>query len=264
MHTSGMGEDGGGVPARRSRQAATVDYAAETAGINLYSERSLHAQIKKLYWKPGDRFEAKVEGKIVDLLKENGEIIEVQTRGIGKIQAKALALSRSGRRVRIVYPIAVEREIRRLDPATDELVSTRRSPKRGTIYELFGELVHASGLVAAKNITIEVVLAKTAETRKNDGTGSWRRRGDRTVDCELVEVLGSKAFRTPAQWLAFIPKKLSPPLSSASLASALDIPVVRARQILYCLARAGLIAEAGRQGRSKLYESPKSGIRKRN
>lgn len=262
MHNGFMIKDGGGSPART--QKMQMDYAAETRGINLYAERSLHSQIKKIYWKPGDRFEAKVDGKIVDILKENGEVIEVQTRNIGKIQAKALALSRSGRRVRIVYPIAVEREIRRLDPATDELVSTRRSPKRGTMYELFTELVHAPGLIAAKNITIEVLLVKTAETRKNDGTGSWRRRGDRTIDSELVEVLGSQSFRTAAQWLAFLPKRLSPPWSSTALASALDIPAVRARQILYCLAKAGLVSEIGRRGRTKLYERTKSVLRKRN
>ncbi len=256
-----MIKDGGGSPARKQKMMA--DYAAETRGINLYAERSLHAQIKKFYWESGDRFEAKVDGKIVDILKGNGEVIEVQTRGIGKIQAKALALSRSGHSVRIVYPLAVEREIRRLDPATDELVSIRRSPKRGTMYELFAELVHAPGLIAAKNITIDVLLVKTAETRKNDGTGSWRRRGDRTIDSELVEVRGSRSFRTASQWLSFIPRQLSPPWSSMALASALGIPTERARQLLYCFAKAGLVSEVGRRGRTKLYERTKSTWRPR-
>jgi len=248
-----MSEDGGGAPARRGRGAARAQSVAETAGINLYAEGSLHAQVKEYLSGPGDRFEVAVEGKVVDLLKADGEIVEVQTRSLAKIEPKVLALARSGRRVRVVHPIAALSEIRRLDPRTDELQSTRRSPKRGDVYELFGELAWATGLVAARNVTVEALMVRTAVTRKNDGSGSWRRKGDRIVDRELVEVLGSRAFRTPTQWLALIPKDLPPPWCSASLGEALDIRTTRARLILYCLARAGLIVECGRDGRRKTY-----------
>jgi hypothetical protein len=247
-----MSEDGAGHPSRRPG-TARAQAVAETAGINLYSEGSLHAQVKEYLSGPGDRFEVAVEGKVVDLLRKDGEVVEVQTRSLAKIEPKVLALARAGRKVRVVHPIAVEREIRRLDPGTDELVSTRRSPKRGDVYELFGELVRATGLVAARNVTVEALMVRTTETRKNDGTGSWRRKGDRTVDRELVEVLSSRSFRTATQWLTLIPKDLAPPWTSSSLGDALGIGSVRARLILYCLAKAGLIAECGMDGRRKKY-----------
>lgn len=255
MHTARMSEDGGGRPRRSGagRAESPAEAVAETAGINLYSEGSLHAQVKQYLSGPGDRFEVSVDRKVVDLLKADGEVVEVQTVGLAKIQPKVLALAGSGRRVRVVHPIAVESEIRRLDPATDELVSARRSPKRGDVYELFGELAWATGLVAARNVSVEALLVRTAVTRKNDGTGSWRRKGDRTVDRELIEVLGSRTFRTAAQWLALIPKDLSPPWTSSSLGEALGIRAARARLVLYCLARAGLIAECGKDGRRKQY-----------
>jgi hypothetical protein len=258
-----MIEDGGGRPARRSG-AARADAVAETAGINLYSEGSLHAQVKSYLSAPGDRFEVSVEGKVVDLLKSDGEIVEVQTVGLAKIQPKVLALARAGRRVRVVHPIAVESEIRRLDPATDELLSSRRSPKRGDVYELFGELAWATGLVAARSVTVEALMVRTAVTRKNDGSGSWRRKGDRTVDRELVEVLGSRRFRTGSQWLALIPKDLVPPWTSSSLGEALGIRPARARLVLYCLARAGLLVESGRDGRLKLYAKASRRLQDRN
>jgi hypothetical protein len=238
--------------------------AAETSGINLYAEGSLHAQVKLHLSEPGDRFEVAVEGKIVDLLKADGEIVEVQTGSLAKIEAKVLALARSGRKVRVVHPIAVESEIRRLDPKTDELLSVRRSPKRGDVYELFGELVRASGLVAARGVTVEALMVKTAVTRKNDGTGSWRRKGDRTVDRELVQVLESRAFRTPAQWVALIPDDLDPPWTSSSLGEALGIQAARARLVLYCLARAGLLVECGKDGRRKQYSRTLRRSQKRN
>jgi hypothetical protein len=262
VHTAPMSEDGGGRP-RRSF-AGRAESVAETAGINLYAEGSLHAQVKEYLSGPGDRFEVSVDGKVVDLLKADGEVVEVQTVGLAKVQPKVLALSRSGRRVRVVHPIAVESDIRRLDPATDELVSSRRSPKRGDVYELFGELAWATGLVAARNVSVEALLVRTAVTRKNDGTGSWRRKGDRTVDRELVEVLGSRTFRTASQWLALIPKDLSPPWTSSSLGEALGIKSARARLVLYCLARAGLIAECGKDGRRKQYTRLARRLPKRN
>jgi hypothetical protein len=226
---------------------------AECAGINLYSERSLHAQLKARLASPGDRLEARVGGKVVDLLRASGEIVEVQTGNFGKIVDKVLALAAEGRKVRVVHPVAVEREIRRLDPKTEELVSTRKSPKRGDLYSIFDELVKAPAFIASRNVTFELLLVRIAEVKVRDGSGSWRRKGDRIVDRELVELLSSRSFRTKAQWLALIPKALPSPWSSSSLGEALGIGAERARKLLYCFARAGLLAEAGREGRLKLY-----------
>jgi hypothetical protein len=232
---------------------------AERSGINLYAEHSLHARLKEHLAGPGDRLEALVGGRVVDLVRHDGELVEVQTGSLGKIVPKVLALAAEGHRVRVVHPVATEREIRRLDPKTEELLSVRRSPKRGDLYSLFDELVKAAGLIATRNVTVEVLLVRTAETRTRDGSGSWRRRGDRLVDRELLEVLSSRSFRTRAQWLGLIPKSLLPPWSSGSLGEALDIAPDRARKILYCLARAGLLAPGAKEGRLKTYVPAKAG-----
>jgi hypothetical protein len=229
------------------------DIVAEFSGINLYAEMSLHAQLKSYLASPGDRLEARVEGKVVDLVRSGGELVEVQTGNLGKIVPKVLSLTSAGKRVRVVYPVAAEREIRRLDPKTEELVSTRRSPKRGDLYSVFDELVKATALIASRNVTVEILLVRTAEIKTRDGSGSWRRRGDRTIDRELVEVLSSRSFRTKGQWLAIIPKSLPQPWSSPTLGAALGISPERARKVLYCLSRAGLIVDAGKEGRRKTY-----------
>lgn len=231
---------------------------AERMGINLYAEHSLHAQLKDYLARPGDRLEALVGGKVVDLVRADGELVEIQTGSLGKIVPKALALAGSGHRVRIVYPISAEREIRRLDPKTEELLSVRRSPKRGDVFSLFDELVMAAGLVASRNVTVEALLVRTAEVKTRDGSGSWWRRGDRTIDRELVEVLSSRSFRTRSQWLSLIPRDLLPPWTSTTLGEALEIGPDRARKILYCLARGGLLVEADKDGRRKSYIESKA------
>jgi hypothetical protein len=231
---------------------------AERSGINLYAEHSLHAQLKEYLAGPGDRLEVPMGGRVIDLVRADGELVEVQTGNLGKIVAKTLALAGSGHRVRVVHPIAAEREIRRLDPKTAELLSVRKSPRRGDVFTLFDELVMAAGLVASRNVTVEALLIKTVEVKTRDGSGSWWRRGDRTVDRELLEVLSSRSFRTPGQWLSVIPGDLLPPWTSSSLGEALEIGPDRARKILYCLARAGLLIEVDKDGRRKAYEASKA------
>ncbi len=232
--------------------------AAERRGINLYSEYSLHEQLKAYLAKPGDRLEALVEGKVIDLVRASGELVEVQTGHLGQLKPKVLALAAKGYKVRIVYPVSVERELRRLDPSTGEILSIRKSPKRGDDYSLFDELLHAPELIASHNVIFENLFVKTAETKTRDGKGSWWRKGDSTIDRELVAVLSSRVFRTKPQWLALIPKALPPPWTSAALGEAIGIGSVRARKILYCYCRAGLIAETAKNGRSKSYEAVKT------
>jgi len=233
-------------------------FVAERSGINLYSEYSLHEQVKEYLASPGDRLEAPVEGRVVDLVRADGELVEVQTGHLGQLRRKVLELSGMGRRVRVVYPVSAEKLLRRLDPVSGEVLSERRSPKRCDEYSLFDELVHAPEFIAARNVTVELLLVRSVETKTRDGSGSWWRKGDRTVDRELVEVLSSRSFRTKGQWLALIPKSLAPPWSSADLGKALGIGPERARRILYCYCRAGLLVESGRDGRRKTYGKTRS------
>lgn len=228
--------------------------AAERSGINLYSEYSLHAQLKHYLAKPQDRLEALIEGKVIDLVRADGELVEVQTSHLGQLKQKALALAEKGYRVRVVYPISERRELRRLDPLTNELSSVRKSPKRGDLYELFDELARAPELIAAPNVIIEILLIRSVETKIRDGSGSWWRKGDRTVDKELVEVIASREFQTRAQWLALIPESRASPWTSAALGEALGITTRRAGRLLYCFCRAGLLVESAKAGRYKAYE----------
>lgn len=247
----------------RARKAGrTGDAAGEWGGIGLYSESALHSSLKEYLAQGGGRFEVPVGGKVIDLVRKSGakeELVEVQTKGLYKIAPKVLALSVS-HNVRVVHPLAVETSILRLDPKTGELLSERKSPKRADLYSIFDELMRATGLIAAKGVTVEILFVRTRELRTRDGSGSWRRRGDRTLSRELVEVLSSRSFRTARQWLALIPPGLEPPWSSKSLGEALGLSPERARRILYSYEKAGLIVAAGRDGRLKLFAPRVSGV----
>lgn len=229
--------------------------AGTEEGIGVYAESGLHAGLKLALAGPGDRFEVAVDGKVVDLVRATSrgeELVEIQTKRLDKIQAKVLGLA-VGHKVRVVHPVVAELSIARLSPETGELLSERKSPKRGDFLNLFDELVRATGLIGARNVTVEVLLVSCREIRCRDGTGSWRRRGDKVLSRDLGEIRASRSFSKRSDWLALLPADLAPPWTSTSLGEALGIGADRARKILYSYTAAGLVAEAGKEGRRKLY-----------
>ena len=138
-----------------------------TGRIGTLGEKSLHSALKAWYAQPGDRLEWSVEGKyVVDIFRPatdttSGQCIEIQTRSLGKLKTKLVFLLEHWP-VRLVYPIAQERHIVRID-ADGEIVSRRKSPKRGTIFHLFPELVSLPALVTHPHFVA--------------GCGADRRRG---------------------------------------------------------------------------------------
>jgi hypothetical protein len=231
--------------------------AAESPGIGLYAERGLHAALKARYaLKPGARVEARVAGKVVDVVLPD-ELVEVQTRNLGSIAEKILHLA-CVMPVRLVHPVVVENVIVRVDPADGSAGAPRRSKTRRDFYSLFDELVRAPLVVASPNVRLDVVLVRARELRVRDGTGSWRRRGDRVLSRDLDEVLGVTSLDNRDDWLAVIPAGLAQPYDSATLGAALGIAAARARKILYAYAKSGLLEEAGKNGNRKLYRVPLS------
>ena len=232
---------------------ASIELDAETEGINTFAESALHASLKSWLARPGDRLEVSLDGRVVDLLRADGECVEVQTKRLDRIVPKVLSLARQ-RKVRVVHPVLAGYSIIRLDAATGEVESERKGPKRGDFWSIFDELVMSSRLIAAKNVTIEVLLVRAREIRTRDAKWTWRKKGDRVLSRELVEVLESRSLRGRSGWLALLPRDLTWPCDSGSLGEALGIGGDRARKVLYCYAKAGLLVESGRRGRRKTYD----------
>lgn len=241
-----------GVVRNESSPTCGPSGVAENPGIGLYSERGLHAALKAVYGsRPGARLEVAVAGKVVDVVSAD-ELIEVQTRNIGSISDKILHLA-CVMPVRIVHPVVVETRIERIDPADGSVASSRKARTRRDLYSLFDELVRAPLVVASPNVRFDVVLVRVRELRVRDGSGSWRRRGDRVLSRDLVSIESTTSLDSRRDWLALLPSDLAFPYDSATLGAALGIAPQRARKILYTFARAGLLREAGKAGRRKLY-----------
>jgi hypothetical protein len=219
-------------------------------GIGLLNEKPLHAALKAWYAQPGDRFEVAVAGSVIDIVR--GELlVEIQTRSFAPLKRKLEKLV-AEHTVRLVYPIAAEKWVVRL--AEDGAQAGRRkSPRRGSFYELFRALVSFPHLIAHPNFSLEVLLIQEEEVRQQGLARAWRRRGWGTVERRLVQVLDRRLFAAPADLAALIPAALAEPFTAAALAEAIGQPRWLAQKMVYCLRGAGAISAAGKQGRSVQY-----------
>ncbi|MBU0936978.1 MAG: hypothetical protein KKI09_13400 [Spirochaetes bacterium] len=230
---------------------------AENPGIGLYSETGLHAALKRLYAGPQARFEVKIARKIVDVVNPD-EYVEIQTRNLAAIKDKLLSLA-CLKAVRVVVPIHAERYIERIDETGQVLAGLRKSPLRRDLYHIFDELVHAPCLVASPNLAVDVLLVRVVEQRRRTQIKYRGRYRDEVVARNLAEVLSCHSFSCAADWLKLLPPALPPCFTSSMLGAALKISSERARKILYTYVRAGLVQEAGKQGREKLYTRQPAG-----
>ena len=227
--------------------------------IGTLAEKSLHAALKAYYTQPGDLPESDLDGYVIDILRPlddasgSYQCIEVQTRGLVKMKQKLAALL-DRHPVRVVYPIAQERYVVRID--SDGVVRSRRkSPKRGTVFHLFPELVSFPAWVHHPNFSLEALLIREEEVWVDDGLGSWRRKHWSIHDRRLIEVVQSVSLATTADFAALLPPTLPPAFDSKELAAAIGQQRYIAQKMLYCLREMGVVWIAGKRGNALLYSN---------
>ncbi len=221
------------------------------SGIGLLNEKPLHASLKEWYAQPGDRFEVAVEGFVIDIVRD-ALLLEIQTRNFAAIRSKLTSLARS-HQIRLIYPIAQEKWIVKLDEDGTSVVNRRKSPKRGRVVDLFWEMVSIpEELLSNRNFSLEVLMIREEEARRFEGNRRWRRRGWAIEERRLLEVVDQRSFDESADWLAFLPEALKS-FTASDLAEAIDISTELAQKMAYVLRKGRVIELAGKRGRANLY-----------
>ncbi|HWF52359.1 MAG TPA: hypothetical protein VG294_17090 [Solirubrobacteraceae bacterium] len=213
-------------------------------------EGPLHAAVKALLAQPGDRLEVPVGRFVIDLVRADGELVEVQTGGFGALSRKLDALL-DEHRFRIVHPVAAERRIVRADEH-GEVISFRRSPRRATALDVLGKLVAFPSLLSHPNLTVEVLLLREDHVRAAQPDTSGRRRKD-PGERRLVDVLDRVEIRGPDDLLGVLPELPLEPFSTRELAALLGCSTVLAQRAAYCLRMTRLIEPAGKRGVTPLH-----------
>ena len=221
--------------------------SAATAGKK---ESSLHRSLKFQYSGDGAT-ETPVGDYVCDGLSDDGEYIEVQTGSFGPLKEKVQFLVQSGK-VRIIHPVIAQKHIE-LYNSDGDLLRKRKSPAKGSTWDIFKALLYAPEFPLLKNLSIELVIVDVIEKRIDDGKGSWRRRGVSIKDKEIGAWRHSFILSKPKDYYQFIPFRKSERFSVRDLAKKAGIDEGLARKALNVLNKIGLVERIGRQGRAWQY-----------
>lgn len=219
--------------------------------IGSLNEKPLHRALKAWLMQPGDQTEVPVDPYVIDMVRDN-LLIEVQTGHFAAMKSKLAHLTQR-HPVKLVYPIAKEKWIVTLPPDPKTKPRRRKSPKRGSLLDVFYELVSIPELVLNPNFSLHVVLIHEEEVRKWDRRRGWRRHGWVTHERRLIKVLEEHLFAGPADFEAWIPNHLPAAFTTAHLADALNASRHFAQKMTYCLERMRLVTRVGKQGNAIVY-----------
>ncbi|HEY6892468.1 MAG TPA: hypothetical protein VI300_31975, partial [Solirubrobacter sp.] len=217
--------------------------------IGVLREGPLHRDLKALLASPGDAFEVKVDGYVIDLVRAGGELVEIQTGSFSPLRKKLDALL-DRHPIRIVHPVPTRRRIVRVDE-DGEVLSTKASPKKPAAATIFEGLVSFPTLLDHPNLTIEVLLCAEDHIRKPApvrGRRYLRDPGER----RLTEVLERIELAGAADVAALIPS-FDEPFTTKELARAMRVPLPLAQKAAHCLRALEVLEPAGKRGQAPLH-----------
>ncbi len=217
-------------------------------------ETSLHRALKQFYMTPGAATEVKLGRYRIDVVRD-AELVEIQHGSLAAIRDKIRALT-AEHDVRVVKPIIVRKTLIKRARKNGKVVGRRTSPKRGSLVDLFDELIYFRRVFPHPRLVLDVVLVDVEEWRyPGHGRRRWRREGDHQVeDQRLVNVLEINQFRSANDLCRFLPSKLPRPFHTGQLAEQLGVQRSIAQRMAYCLREMGAVKMVGKQRGAWLYE----------
>ena len=234
-----------------------------SSGITTLNEGPLHADLKQWYAAAGDLLEQPVDGYFIDLVRpgaaaDGGDLlIEIQTANFSSLKRKLHALTKK-HHLRLVYPIAREKWLVKFAKDGVRSLGRRKSPKRGTIENIFDELIRIPALLKNPRFSFEALLIQEEEVRHLESEQArrrrWRSKGWVTDERRLLQVVEQRLFETPADLLALVPAGLAEPFTTGELAESLSRPRWVGQKMAYCLRALEVIRAVGKQGNAVLYE----------
>ena len=223
---------------------------AETPAIGTLNEGALHAQLKDWYRRRADRIEQVVDGFVIDLVR--GELlVEIQTGSFAPLRRK-LDLLTQRHRVRLVAPVPLVRRIIRLSD-DGEMLSARRSPRRGRMEDIFNLLVSIPSLLCRPRFELELILSHQDELRVYRQGQAFRRHGWVVVGRQLVSVERCVRIASPHDAANLLPPGLPELFDTAQLAEAAAIERRLAQQMTYCLRAMGVLEKTGKHGNAVVH-----------
>jgi len=231
---------------------AVIGQAKTQNGIGTLKEKTVHAVLKNYYAPDPNDQEIRLEGYVADIYKQ-GEIIEIQTRNFNTMRKKLEAFLPLYD-VTIVYPIAATKWLCWIDEETGELSSKRKSPKKGSLYEILPELYRIKMFLGHPHLHFILTFINVEEYRLLNGWNHTKKRGSTRHDGIPTQLVDELYLSTPSDFECFLPETLPESFTTKDMNLAAKIPQGLASLCLNLLFHLGVIERIGKKGNAYLYK----------
>ena len=233
----------------QARNLATAEYAE--GGIGTYSEKMLHRTLK-FYFEPDSKnHEIEFQGSVADI-KNDGGIVEIQTRSFNKLVPK-LEKFLPLERVRVVYPIIENKSICRINEETGESLPIKRSPKRGKALDALPGISEIAKFIPHENLTIIIVFLDAVETRLLNGKVKVGRQKTAKIDAIPTALNSIFELKNPNDFAKLLPSKIPAEFTSAQFEKITHLHGIQLHNSLMFLIKMGILTREKRGGRAYIY-----------
>ena len=219
--------------------------------IGTYKEKKLHIMLKRYFEDDPEYHEVPVNGYIADICRD-GVITEIETSGFTGLKPKLEAYL-DEYKVRLVYPLAYAKYVSWIDPASGEITSRKKSPKKANAYDALFEMVRILPYVNHKNLTVLMPLLEIDEYRLLDGWSKDKKRGSHRYERIPTDLFGIEEFSADADYIRFIPENCGDLFTLKEFSKEAHVNGRDANGIVKVLMERGLLERVGKRGRSYLY-----------
>lgn len=221
-------------------------------GIGTLGEKTLHLALKYYFAPDPETHECPLGGFVADAITEEG-VFEIQTHGLSRLKPKLDAFLPFCP-VTVVHPVADPKWVSRVDEY-GEVLSRRKSPKHESVYTALREIYTLRDYLMRPNFRICICTVELTEYSVRQGNQKWQKL-DRVPD-SLRDV---RYLQSIGDYAELLPDSLSGDFTVQMLADEIRVPEMQTRMLIALLTRFGVIAEAGKSGRCKLWRRCDSDI----
>lgn len=222
-------------------------------GIGTQSERLVHSTLK-YYLEPDDScHEIPIGSYVADIFrKETGQILEIQTKGFDRLRDK-LEYFLNDYHVTVVHPIVREKYLCWVDPETGEVISRRKSPRKGRATDILPEIYRLPKLQNHPNLSFAALLMDMEEYRLLDGWNKDKKRGSHRMERYPTAIDSMVLLHASSDFAALLPD-LPEEFTRKDLAKATRLSATTTAYAVKVWERAGSLIQVGKSGRQYLYK----------
>lgn len=195
--------------------------------FSTYNESRLHNTLKNLYSEIYDGYtEVEKDGYVYDIVTKKGNVIEIQTKNLSKLLSKITDTINYGHNIKLVHPVIIVNTIILMDE-NGNIISKRKSPKKGSIYDIFKELTSIYPILLNPHFSLEIVEIEITEERirtedlvqsknkKRRYKKNWNK-----INKNLEKIINTRRFKNKEDYLSLLPKSLPQEFCAKDLSAA--------------------------------------------